>query len=244
MSTPIERLEWHRREAAALPHEPPLWRDPARLALVGSALLFIIGSLIPWATGTDGAGRDVAYHATAATGEGVVIIGAALLLVFLAHNRLMWETSSRLLQLLPLVVALLAAALWLSIENYAGQHMVDWEQLRGGDAALTVARYLYLAGIGLIVFSVAWLERQRPDDVRRHTRPLLAEIGVNRWSAISVVLTVLFGAAGASLAILSIIFVSGLEGLLPAVFLGIFGLFGGIAMGARLARWVERTARR
>jgi hypothetical protein len=241
--TPVDSLRWHRRNATALPPEPPLWRDLPRLALLGAAGLMVTGSLIPWAAGQDGIGRPADYRATQVTGEGVVMIAGALLLVFLTRNRLIWETSSRLVQLLPLLVALLSGAMWLSVENYAAQHIEGWQE-RGGSGELTSARYLVLGGMALAAFAVAWLERRRSPDIRRHTRSLITELGVTRWSALTALLALVFGAAGSALAAIGVIFLTGIEGMLPAIFLGVFGLFGGIAVGVRLAGWVERLSRR
>jgi hypothetical protein len=183
------------------------------------------------------------YRATQATGEGVVMIAGAVLLVFLARDRLMWETSSRLVQLLPVLVALFIGALSLSVENYAAQRIEEW-QLRGGGGDFTVARYLVLGGMALAVFAVLWLERKRSTHVRQDTRSLVGELGLTRWSALTALIALLFGLAGASLAAIGIMLSTGIEGLLPAVFLGIFGLFGGIAVGVRFARWLERASGR
>ncbi|CAN5769810.1 hypothetical protein BH23CHL7_BH23CHL7_05500 [soil metagenome] len=241
--TPADGLQRHRPGAAALPDEPPFWRDPPRLALLSAGALLGVGSLIPWAVGHDGVGLPMDYRATQATGEGVVMLAGAVLLVFLARDRLMWETSSRLVQLLPVLVALFVGALSLSVENYAAQRIEEW-QLRGGAGELTVARYLVLGGMALAVSAVLWLERRRSADVRQHTRSLIGELGITRWSALTVLITLLFGVAGASLSAIAIMISTGIEGLLPAVFLGIFGLFGGIAVGVRFARWLERVSGR
>lgn len=238
-------LNRHDPRRVPVDHEvdPPLTRDPARLALLASAALLALGSLVSWAVGADSVGHPADYRATAGTGEGVVLIAGAGLLVFLARDRLLWETSSRTVQVLPVLVALISVAMWIGVENFAGQMIDDWQR-RGGTGELTNARYLVLAGIGLAVFAFAWIEWKRPEHVRRRMRPLLAEWGVTRWSAAAIAMALAFGALGASLSIVAIIYLAGIEGILPAVILGVFGLFGGIAAGMRLARWLETRARR
>ena len=241
MSATIERHDW-RRSGSLPPPDPPLVRDVARLALLGAAALMAVGSLIPWAIGFDGVGRVEDFRATARSGEGVVLIASALFLVFLARNRLLWETASRTVQLLPVLVALLSGAMWLGVEHYARQMIAEWE-LRGGGGELTFARYMVLAAIGLVLFVVAWIEWKRPADVRQRMRPLVVELGLTRWSAVAIALPLVFGALGASLSTLAIVHLAGIEGMLPAVILGVFGLFGGIALGVRVAGWLESRAR-
>jgi len=243
VSASVEQSPW-RRERPLPPPDPPIYLDLPRVALVAAALLLAAGSLIPWAVGADAMGRPLDYRATEGTGEGVVLIGAGVLLLFLARDRLMWETASRTVQYLPIIVVLLGAAMWIGVENYAGQ-MIDGWRRNSGTGELTIARYLVLGGMGLAVLAFGWLEWKRPAEVRARMRPLVVELGLTRWSAASVVLALIFGALGSVLSVLAILSLAGMQGMLPAIILGVFGMFGGIAVGSLVSRWLEsRLGRR
>lgn len=235
---PRSRLPQDWRPATPIvppPPDPPFLRDPARLLLAFAAFGMIVGCLLPWAVGTDGMGRPDAHRPTMGTAEGVWIIGGGITLAFLARGRLIWETTSRLLQLLPLAIAALSAIMWVGASYQAGQAIVTWTR-RGGGGETTPVPLLALAGIVAAFAAAGWLERRRPADVRAATRGLAAELGFTRRSAGKIGLTLVLGLCGAAAGIAVGVVIGGplreMSGAtLLAIILAVFGLFIGIGLG-------------
>lgn len=211
--------------------------------LLTAAVLYVIGSVVSWAEGSGPTGRPMSYRATQGTGEGVFLIAGGLLLAILARNRLLWETTSRSVQLLPLMVAAVGVAMWLGAEHFAGQYIADWVS-RGGDGQLTIARYLVGGAIILTAVAFAYLERKRPLDVRAGTQPLWIEWGLTRWSVAVIAAASVMGAIGAAVGVLAGIVFASAEFVLVAVLAGVFGLFIGIGLGVVLVRELEALAQR
>jgi hypothetical protein len=242
MSAPLNQLNWWKK-AAPLPDDPPVWRDPGRLIFIGAAACLAVSSLIPWAVGIDPAGRPDTFRATQGTGEGVLLIATGVMLLLLARDRTMYETTNRIVQLLPVLAGLLCIAMWLGADHYA-RVMIEYWSRGGGTGELTNARYISAAGIAGLGLGTAWFELRRPAAVRQRTRPLREELGITRWSAAAMVAATLGGLLGALLAVVISILAVGVEGILVAVLMAVFGLFLGIAIGLALEGWVEARLRR
>ncbi|MDP8905534.1 MAG: hypothetical protein M3N29_09550 [Chloroflexota bacterium] len=240
MTTPLDRLDW-RRPAPAVA-EPPLWRDPPRLLLLLAAVGMIGGSVMPWATGTGPAGRLESYRATQGTGEGVLLIAGALVLAYLARDRALWESASRTVQLLPLLVALVGASMWIGAEHFARLSIDEWVR-NGYSGDYTAARYVVAGAVVLVLVAFIWFELNRPADVRRRTRALWVEWGITAWSLGKIAAAIVLGGIGAALGLAVGLLVLGAELIIIAVILAVFGLFGGIGLAVILTGRVESAAR-
>ncbi|HUG47685.1 MAG TPA: hypothetical protein VMP67_04665, partial [Candidatus Limnocylindria bacterium] len=217
--------------------------DPARLLLLAAAVLLVLGGLLPWAVGLDALGRPDSYRPTQGTAEGVFFIATALLMVYLARNEGMWTSTSRSLQLLPVLVAAVCVAMWIGADSYAQAVIDNWAQ-GGGSGAKTSAPLVAAAGIGAILLAVLVLELWRPAQVRARTEGLLREWGISRWTAAAVGAALLLGGLGAGLALALAVLVLDAETMVLGVFLAVFGLFIGIGSGLWLVHRLESAARR
>jgi len=243
MTAPLNELNWWRRGPADMPDDPPIWRDPPRLLFVAGAVCLIVGSLMPWAVGLDPVARPDSYRPTQGTAEGVLLIAFGVLLLFLARNRIMWETTSRSLQLLPLLLVLVSISMWLGADFYSRQVIEEWVR-GGGSGAQTNAPLIVAAGIGAVALAFGWLEWRRPSGVKAQTRPLIAEWGISRWSATAVAVAFGLGLLGAALGVILPALFLGAESMALAVFLAVFGLFIGIGLGLWLVSQLESLAQR
>ena len=238
---PLNQLDWHRRGPEPLP-ERPLWRDPARLLFLSAAILLVLGALLPWAVGLDAVGRPDSYRPTQGTAEGVFFIAAALLMVYLARNDGTWTSTSRSLQLLPVLVAAVCVAMWIGADTYAQAVIDNWVR-GGGSGAKTTAPLVAAAGIAAILLATLVLEVWRPAAVRARTEGLLREWGISRWTAAAIGAALLLGALGAALALALSMLVFDAETMVLGVFLAVFGLFIGIGSGLWLVHRLESAAR-
>lgn len=241
VTAPLNQLNWWKK-VEALPDDPPLWRDPGRLIYLVAAICLVAGSLMDWAVGLDPAGRPDSFRATQGTGEGVLLIATGVMLLLLARNRTMYETTNRIVQLVPLLVGLICVAMWIGADHYARVTIEYWTR-GGGYGELTNARYIAAFGIAGIGVGTAWFELRRPAAVRRRTRPLLVEMGVTRWSAASLLAATFFGLVGTIVAVVLGILALGVEAVLVTVFLAVFGLFIGVGIGLALIGWLESRLR-
>lgn len=242
MTAPLNQLDWWKR-AAPVPDDPPLWRDPGRLIYIAAAICLVVSSLVPWAIGMDPAGRPDTFRATQGTGEGVLLIATGVLLLLLARDRTMYESTNRIVQLFPLLVGLMCIAMWIGADHYA-RVLIEYWSRGGGSGELTNARYISAAGIAGLGLGTAWFELRRPASTRQRTRPLLVELGVTRWSAASLVAATIGGLLGAVVAVVLSILAFGIQGILVAVLLGVFGLFIGIGIGLTIEGWIEARVKR
>jgi len=241
LTDPIQKLSWRPAPATVVP-QVPVWRDVPRVAFILAAICLVLGSLLPWAEGHEPMGGAVSFRATQGLGEGVILLAGAVMLLLLSRGRVMWETTSRTLQVLPIAFALIGAAMWLGIDNYARVLLVDWAR-RGGGGELTSIRWVAAMGLALTLIGSGWLERHRPPDVKKATGSLWQEWGLTRASSVTIAAALIFGLLGAAAGALAMVFVLGMEAILLALIVGIFGLFAGIAAGVRLGRAMTAVRR-
>ena len=235
----MNELNWRAsRQGDDRPPALPLWREPYRLLLLAAAIGLVATSLLPWATGTDALGRPDSYRPTQATGEGVWLIGFGVLLAFVASGNWLMETTSRSLQLLPLVIGLASAAMWISAERYSREIVAGWID-RGGSGEQTLMPWLCAAAIVAIGLAFAWLELKRPAAVRRQTTGLRKEWGLTRWSAVSILIAVGLAVLGAVVALGVALAVLGSLGVVVAIVLAGLGLLVGVNVGLAISRWLE-----
>jgi hypothetical protein len=242
VTAPLNQLDWW-RSSRSVPDDPPLWRDLARLLFLLAAVCLIVGNLMPWAVGLDPVGRPDAYRSTQGTAEGVMLIAFGILLLFLARDRTMWETTSRSLQLLPLLLICVGSIMWLGADFYSRMMIEDWVR-GGGSGSQTSARLVVAAGLVALAVAFGWLEWRRPARVKARTPSLIVEWGVTRWSATAVAVCLVLGVLGAVIGVVLPALFLGAEVMALAVFLAVFGLFIGIGLGLLLVRRLESAVRR
>jgi hypothetical protein len=212
----------------------------ARGLLAVSGGLLIAASLLPWAVGVTAGGEPVAYRPTEGLGEGVYMLLGGIVLVFLAALRQFAETTNRLLQVVPFVVAGIVGAMWLNASRYALTAIAGW-QFGGGEGGQTLGPLMAPAGVVLAVVAGLWLETRRPDELRRQTRSLVAELGLTRRGLLGVAIAALFGILGGAAGMGMTVVAFGIQGVLPGILLGIFGFLLGVALGGRVARRIGAT---
>jgi ABC-type multidrug transport system permease subunit len=188
--------------------------------------------------GTDALGRPDSYRPTQATGEGVWLIAFGILLAFVASGNWLMETTSRSLQLLPLLVGLASAAMWISAERYSREIIAEWID-SGGSGEQTLMPWVCAAAIAAIGVAFAWLELKRPAYVRQRTQGLVTEWGLTRWSAVGILVAGGLAILGAIVALLVTIAIFGSVGVIVAVVLSGFGLLLGLNTGLFIARRLE-----
>jgi hypothetical protein len=209
------------------------------MLLVGG-LLYILASLLPWAEGTNAAREPLAVRPTEGMGEGVYMLLGGLVLVALGLTRLIAETTNRLLQLVPAALAVMGGAMWLNANNLSLRAIETWE-FGGGSGAQTIAPWLAAAGVALTALAAVVLELRRPEEVRRETRSVAGELGINRRGLIGVFVAAALGLLGGAIALGLTVAIFGIRGILPGIILGTFGFIVGLGVGSRVARRLNAT---
>ena len=210
--------------------------DPGRILLLISAVLLLAGAFLPWAQGLDPLQKPIAYTAQEGLADGFILMVLALMLAVMAGTRLLVETTSRTVQLLPLGLAVVALAMWIGADRASLEAIKDWEDL-GGRGDQTLMRITTALGIVLIVAGVLWLEVTRPKQVKAATRGLRAEWRVSRVSLlegiVATILAIVFAAIFGAATIAAI----GPNGAFFAVFSTLIGMAIGISLGLGIVRW-------
>jgi hypothetical protein len=212
-----------------------LLAQPERLLLAVGGGLMILGALQPWAVGTTAGGDPLSVRPTGGLGEGVYIVFAGVMLLGLAALRATAETTNRVLQLLPAAIALVSTVMWINANRLSLTAIAAW-QFGGGSGAQQTGVWLVLAGIVATALAAVLLELRRPAHIRQQTKPLAAELGINRRSVAGAALIGLLGLAGAIIGLSVTVALFGMDGVLPGILLGIFGMVVGLSVGGRLAR--------
>lgn len=242
MSNARPEIDWQPHTAAGEKLRG-LRDDPGRILLMGAAVGLLLGGLMPWAEGRDPAGLPVAYTPQQALAEGYIMIVLALALAVLARSRVLVESKSRTVQLLPLALAFIAAAMWLGAERTSLIYIEDWTS-GGGHGTQTFWRLLTLVAIVAIVAGTLWLDRTRPADVRAQTRPLSAEWRPSRVGVLEALAAGVLGVVGAVLGGALTFAALGANGSFFAVFITLVGMAAGISAGLGIVRWFRGGADR
>ena len=114
-------------------------RQPERLLLALGGVLLIVGSLQPWAVGTTPGGQPLSVRPTGGLGEGAYLIFAGFVLIALAATRLVVDTTNRVLQLMPALLALLTGVMWLNANRITLNAIAEW-QFSGGSGAQLIGQ--------------------------------------------------------------------------------------------------------
>jgi hypothetical protein len=224
-------------------HDRGLRDDPGRIVLIGAAVALFLGGILPWAQGTDPGGHPVSYTPQEALAEGYIMLVLALVLVVLARIRLLVESTSRTVQLLPIVIAVVAVAMWLGADRTSLLRIAEWTS-GGGSGAHTIWRLVTLGSIAAMVVGTLWLDRTRPADIRADTRGLIAEWKPSRVGTVEALVAGSLGFVGAALGAILTIAALGPNGAIFAVFVTLFGMAAGISAGLGISRWFRGGAER
>jgi hypothetical protein len=212
--------------------------DPGRIVLLISAVLLFAGAFLPWASGLDPLQKPIAYTAQEGLADGFILMVLALMLAVMAGTRLLVETTSRTVQLLPLGLAVVALAMWIGADRASLAAIKDWETL-GGQGDQTLIRTTTALAIGLIVVGVLWLEVTRPQAIKAATHGLRDEWRISRVSLVegivAAILAVIFAVAFGVATIAAV----GPNGAFFAVFSTLIGMAVGISIGLGLVRWIR-----
>ena len=202
--------------------ETPVLRQPARLILAAGAAVVIVGCFLPWAVGRETAySRLVSHRTFEGTIDGIYLLVAAILLFARALTRGVDRSESRTFQLAPLVVAGLAAVVWISGEQAARAAVAGWERT-GGEGRVTDAPAITLAGILVAGAAALWLEIRRPSEIRDDTPSLVAEWELSRSKLVVFVAGVLGAVGGGLGAMLLGTAVLGWQGMVITLLLTLF----------------------
>ena len=203
-----------------------------------SAVLLLAGAFLPWASGLDPLQKPIAYTAQEGLADGFLLMVLAFALAFMAGTRLLVQTTSRTVQLLPLALAVVALAMWIGADRASLAAIKSWEDL-GGRGDQTIIRVTTGLGIMLIVAGVVWLEFTRPKEVKAATRGLRDEWRISRVSVLEAIvagtLAIIFAVTFGVATIAAI----GGNGAVFAVFTTLIGMAVGISVGLGLVRWVR-----
>ena len=242
MTESSPRIDWQPHSVAAEPSRG-LRDDAARVVLLLAALALFLGGLLPWAEGIDATGHAVSYTPQAGLAEGYVMMVVALILAALSRGRVLLETTSRTVQLVPLALAVVAGAMWLGADRASLEDISLW-QAGGGTGAQTAWRLVTGAAIAGIVTGTIWLDFARPADVRARTSGLIAEWRVSRVGFAEAVAAAVLGFGGAIASGAVTIIALGPNGAIFAVFVTLFGMAAGISAGLGIVRWARGGAER
>ena len=212
--------------------------DPGRVVLLISAVLLFVGAFLPWASGLDPLQKPITYTAQEGLADGFLLMVLAAILAVMAGTRLLVETTSRTVQLLPLGLAVVAVAMWIGANRASIAAIKDWETL-GGQGDQTLIPITTAIAIGLILLGVLWLEVTRPQEVKAATRGLREEWRISRVSLVegivAAILAVIFAVAFGAATIAAV----GPNGAFFAVFSTLIGMAVGISIGLGLVRWIR-----
>ena len=210
--------------------------DPGRILILIAAVLLLAGAFLPWASGLDPLQKPISYTAQEGLADGFLLMVVAGVLAFMAGTRLLVQTTSRTVQLLPLALAVVALAMWIGADRASLAAIKEWEDL-GGQGDQTLIRLTTALGIVLIVAGVVWLEFTRPQDIKNATPALRAEWRISRVSLLEGVVAGILALIFAVVFGVATIAAIGGNGAVFAVFTSLLGMAIGISVGLGLVRW-------
>jgi hypothetical protein len=216
-------------------------RNLPRILLVLAAAGYLASTFAPWAAG-EAVGRPTHYAAYEG-GEGVWLVIVAAALAVLGVSGIVAEATSRTLQLLPAVIAVVAAFMWQGADTQAQYSINSWLAERG-TGEMTAIRWICLAAIAANGLGWLLLELWRPPEMRARTQSITRELGVNLWSLASLVAAAVLGVLGGMAGIDVVITAFGSKAAIVGLFVALIGLLVGAAAGVRLIRWLRSLVSR
>lgn len=237
MSDTRPQIDWHPHSPAAKP-ERGLRDDPGRIVLLAACAGMIISAFPPWAEGIHPAGFPISYSPQEYLAEGFVIFLLAIILAVLAWGHWLVESTSRTVQLLPVVIAVIAAAMWIGADRVSTLLIEQWTD-GGGSGAHTIWRLVSAASIVTILVGTVLLEASRPAEMKAQTRGLIAEWRPSRVGFSAGLLAAALGIGFAIVGAVITLAVVGGNGAIFAVFVSLFGMAAGISVGLGISRWIR-----
>jgi hypothetical protein len=235
------RWDWDAmaREDAA---RRPIYREPARVAILAGALMLILAMFFPFAEGrqqgTDGSIIRLSVSGLEGAGDGVILLVFGLIAAFTVVYRGAAESTVELVRLAPMVLGLAAILILVTALRETNDQIERWVATGGTGQP---AAGIWLSAAGSIILSIAgtyrWITR-RPDssaDPTQATRPSRSDLAEG------------FGAVVGGVAV-SGCFLVVAAAVLPAAFIGLFafvavaGLILGVTVGSRVARRIARSS--
>jgi hypothetical protein len=236
----LKDLDWTPRSVSSA-ERASLIREPARAIAALGAVLIVVGSLLPWASGVDQTGANVNFRATEGQGDGVWLFVFGVALVALTLSRGAAESRSRTIQLAPILIAICAGLIWITADRSSREVVDQWIR-DGGTGSQTAAVTIVAAGILLAAAGAIWLDLRRPREIRGETGSLQTELGITRRSVAETIGSALGAIVGLSAGLAGGLYLTGgaiwSVGIL--IVTGIAGLTLGFYLGRRLARLLFR----
>ena len=216
-------------------------RNLPRILFVLAAVGYVVSTFIPWAAG-EAVGRPTQYAAYEG-GEGVWLVIVAAALAALGVSGMVAEATSRTLQLLPALIAVVSAFMWQGADTQAQFSITFWRN-ELGTGEMTAIRWICIAAIAATGIGWLLLELWRPAEIRRRTQPITRELGVNRWSVATLVAAAVLGLLGGMAGLYVVITSFGSKASIVGLLLAVIGLLGGAAVGVRLVRLLRSMVSR
>jgi hypothetical protein len=224
------------------PEGRPMYREPARLAILAGALMLILAMFFPFAEGrqqgTDGSIIRLSVSGLEGAGDGAILLVFGLIAAFIALYRGAAESTVEIVRLAPMVLGIAAILILVTAWRETSDQIGRWVATGGTGQP---AAGIWLSAAGSIVLAIAgtyrWVTR-RPGssaDPTQATRPSRSDLAEGIGAVIGAVL-----ACGFFLALAA--------ELLPAAFVGLFafvavaGLILGVTVGSRVGRRIARSA--
>jgi hypothetical protein len=137
-------ISW-KPEFRSVDTSPVPWRSPTRLGVGIGALVVVLASIPPWATGYAPPSGDVAFRGLEGAGDALILIVLALIAGGMTLNRAAANSSIRVVQLVPLVVAIVGALIWVIARTETRAAVDEWIR-RGGTGHEEITIWVVGAG--------------------------------------------------------------------------------------------------
>ncbi|HEY7737366.1 MAG TPA: hypothetical protein VH813_11275 [Candidatus Limnocylindrales bacterium] len=148
---------------AARDHGPSIFRQPARFLVLAGAIAALAGSPWTWAYPID-LPLEIPYTGLAETSDGFLIGLAAVIMLVLATSRSAATSTTRAVQMLPVIVGSAVVLLAVGAVQTAERHIAHWEHL-GGSGAIHPWLTMIVVGSAMMALGGAWISLR---DSRRY----------------------------------------------------------------------------
>ncbi len=140
-------LSW-KPEFRSVDTSPVPWRSPTRVAVAVGVLVVMIGCLPPWATGYAPPAGPVQFSGLEGAGDSLILIALALIAGAVTLNRTAANSTMRVVQLVPLVSAVMGTLIWVIAQAETRAMVTEWLR-RGGTGQMEIA--IWVLGAGQLV---------------------------------------------------------------------------------------------
>lgn len=238
----IERLRWTADLTRRSDPRSAIVRDPLRLTSAVGAILLIVGSALPWATGLVGR-LAVSHSALDGAADGAILMVLGIVQLVLTRDRSMATATTTAVRYAPLGLGLVCLGIWgLGVQAA----LIDIGHWIDDDGSGALAIGAWIAGLGGAVLvavagtATSLLPRPNAETVR---------LGRPGREAIEPVAAAIGAVAGIVVGMLGVINIvpnpafAGFGLMVAAAVGGLVGGFGGSYLGRLLARVRQGDAR-